>query len=125
VTVGTLLDKNLLDLQDRALWPSSNSGKPYWGATWLGGVERLVGQEPGLLKAKDGPGSTPLMLASFKGHVGVVRCLLDKGAAIDERSDLGCTALWFACLMGRFPVIRLLVEGGADPTIAEEKARRP
>jgi ankyrin repeat protein len=53
-----------------------------------------------------------LMHASSKGHVGVVRCLVDKGAAIIEREDSGHTALWFSCNEGHLPVVRLLLERG-------------
>jgi hypothetical protein len=46
-------------------------------------VERLVAGEPGLLDATGGGlGLTPLIWAAQEGHVGVVRLLLDKGAAI-------------------------------------------
>jgi hypothetical protein len=91
-------------------------------------VQRLVGQDPALLNARpeDGPHRmTPLMLASEKGHVGVVRWLLDQGAAINESTGRDwspeyrrLTALWLACDEGRTPVVKLLLERGADPSIA-------
>jgi hypothetical protein len=61
------------------IWHAARAGD-------VGEVERLVGQDPGLLNARDGIGFTPLMLASRRGHVGVVRFLLDKGAAVNETS---------------------------------------
>jgi uncharacterized protein len=118
-------------------------------------VERLVGEDPGLLNASDARGWTPLRLASAEGHVGVVRwlldqvmmmtmmmmvmmmvmvmmmtmmmmvmmmvmvmvvTLLDQGAAIEWQCDAGLTALFSACDFGRTPVVRLLLETGADPT---------
>jgi ankyrin repeat protein len=81
-------------------------------------VERFLGQDPGLLDARDGGGRTPLLFASAGGHVGVVRLLVDRGAALDERDAHGWTALWYASCDGRNPVVRLLLEGGGDPTIA-------
>jgi hypothetical protein len=70
-----------------------------WGAAEagdLGEVERQLGHDPGLLNAKDDEGFTPLMIASYGGHVGVVRLLLDKGAALDEQDREGRTpkAVW-------------------------------
>jgi ankyrin repeat protein len=91
----------------------------------LGEVERLVGQDPGLLDAKGGGGCTPLNLASLWGKEGVVRWLLDKGAAVEGRSDFGATALWSACCSIRPLVVKLLLERGADPTIARSEGSTP
>jgi ankyrin repeat protein len=99
-----------------------------WRAAFQGDldeVEGLVGQDPGLLEARDGHAHTPLMWASMKGHVCVVRWLLDKGAAINGRDDSGLTAVWFACSYGHLPVVRLLVERGADPTGALDRHSTP
>jgi ankyrin repeat protein len=101
----------------------------------------LVGQDPGLLDALDDNGTTPLMVASLDGHIGVVRWLLDKGAALDVRtsaeddddnSDVddddhegGYTALWLASWRGHLPVARLLLERGADATIATDGGSTP
>jgi ankyrin repeat protein len=84
----------------------------------VGEVERLLGQDPGLLDAGGQHGMTPLMFASRGGHVRVVRWLVDKGAAINEHYRDGRTALWFACFQGRAPVVRWLVEKGADASIS-------
>jgi ankyrin repeat protein len=82
-------------------------------------VQRLVGQDPGLLNAKyGGVGFTPLIAASMGGHVNVARWLVDKGAPVDEQTDRGWTAMWCASFAGQAPAVRLLVEEGADPTIA-------
>jgi ankyrin repeat protein len=92
----------------------------------LAEVERLVGQDSGLLNARGGDlAQTPLMEASSGGHVGVVRWLLDRGATIDEQSSFGCTALFLASYKDRSPVVRLLVERGADPTIASNPGMTP
>jgi uncharacterized protein len=88
-------------------------------------MERLVGQDPGLLDARDRMGWTPLLYVSEDGNMGVVRWLLDKGAAINEREDTGSTALWQACSRGLAPVVRLLLERGADPAIANNRSSTP
>jgi ankyrin repeat domain-containing protein 50 len=86
-----------------------------WGAAWAGDlaeVQRLVGQDPGLLNAERGFYScTPLISASHGGHVAVVRWLLDQGAACGAAL---CWAIW----RGRPLVVRLLLDRGADPTVA-------
>jgi uncharacterized protein len=94
----------------------------------LGKVKRQVRRDPGLVNAKDEFGSTALMLAAEEGHVKVIRCLLDKGAAINERCDMsGATALWFSCSGDGEDArtVRLLLERGADPTIADHLCRTP
>jgi ankyrin repeat protein len=83
----------------------------------LGELERLVGQDPGLLNAKNVSGYTPLIFASSEGRVEVVRWLLHKGAAVNEQDHHGITALNIASVKDRAPVVKLLLEGGGDPTI--------
>jgi ankyrin repeat protein len=91
----------------------------------LAEMERLVGQDSGLLDATDGLNPvTPLMIASRRGHVGLVRWLLDKGAPVDKMCD-GKSALGLACYEGFAPVLRLLLERGADPTIPYYGAATP
>jgi uncharacterized protein len=100
------------------IWEAAREGD-------LAEVQRLVGHDPGLLNATDGGGMTPLICASDWGHVGVVRWLLDQGAAIDEWDDEGGTALGLACYNADTPVVRLLLDRGADPTIADEGGSTP
>jgi hypothetical protein len=99
------------------IWRAAQAGD-------LGEVERLVGQDPGLLNAKD-HGMTPLMHASGRGHVGVVQWLLDQGAAVNKRGYDGMTALLCACDGGRAAVAMLLMEKGADPTITDDHGSTP
>jgi ankyrin repeat protein len=68
---------------------------------------------------------TPLLFASEEGHVSVVRWLMDQGVATDERTLGGWTAWRSACCFGRLPVVRLLMERGADPTIAAHNGSTP
>jgi ankyrin repeat protein len=101
------------------IWEAAKAGD-------MGVVERLVGEDPGLLNARTTDfGMTPLMWASAEGHVGVARWLVDKWSAINGRSTKSCTALWYACARGHAPVVRLLLAKGADPTIALQVAVTP
>jgi ankyrin repeat protein len=86
----------------------------------LSEVQRLIGQEPRMLDAFDGTVHTPLMHASTTGHVRVVQWLLDQGASINHQHKFyRATALWCGCHQGCLPVVKLLLERGADPTLAE------
>jgi uncharacterized protein len=96
-----------------SIWDAAKAGD-------LAELERLVGQDPDLLNAKEiRLGMTPLMVAAREGHVRLVRWLLDKGAAINAPAKGGSTALWLACSSGHHPVVRLMLERGADSTIVE------
>ena len=47
------------------------------------------------LEKKNKIGDTALILASYHGHVEVVKALLDAGAKVDEKNDKGYTAIDF------------------------------
>jgi hypothetical protein len=102
------------------IWQTATDGD-------LDEVQQLVGQDPGLMNGKDDYGRTPLMLACSEGHAEVSRWLVDQGAAINERDDDSETALGCACACdgGSLPVVRLLMEEGADPTIADGQGSTP
>jgi ankyrin repeat protein len=67
---------------------------------------------------------TPLMDAASEGRLEIVRSLLVK-ATINRRYNHGETALSRACFMGYEGVVRALLEGGADPTIANNSGITP
>jgi ankyrin repeat protein len=57
--------------------------------------------------------------------MGVVRWLLDEGAAVNKANEHGDTALILACWNAHLAVVRLLLERGADPTIANREGWTP
>jgi ankyrin repeat protein len=61
---------------------------------------------------------TPLMFDSQAGHLGVVRWLLDAGAAMDEVANVMWTALALASKSGHPPVVRCCWIGGPTPAPA-------
>jgi ankyrin repeat protein len=79
----------------------------------LSEVQRLVGQDAGLLNARSEINRwTPLIVASVEGHVEVVRWLLDQNAAMHEGNVFGFTALFVASCNGHTAVVRLSWRGG-------------
>jgi ankyrin repeat protein len=94
-----------------SIWHAAKAGD-------LAEVKRLVGLDPGLLNAGDGPAfqKTPLMWASEKGHVGV-------RWTINEQDSVGRNAIWYACCCGRHPPVRLLLERGLIPRSSIAGAR--
>ena len=78
--------------------------------------------------ARNGEGWTPLMAASFKGHVNIIRYLFDitgGTSGINAVKDDGETALCLACHGGHAEVVRLLLDAGSDPTKARADGMTP
>ncbi len=56
---------------------------------------------------------SPLHWASYNGHEGVTRLLLEAGAAVEAKNDRGWTPLHCAAYNGHRGAIRALLEAGA------------
>ncbi len=67
----------------------------------------------------------PLGTAAFVRSVRLARLLLDAGADVNGRGAGGFTALHSAAQNGDEELVRLLLERGADPSIAAADGRRP
>jgi ankyrin repeat protein len=75
-------------------------------------------------------GGTALIPASDRGHVGVVRELLETDIDVDHVNRLGWTALLEAVILGdggpaHQEIVRMLVDGGADVSIADRDGVTP
>ena len=73
---------------------------------------------------------TALIAAAHLGHVEPVRTLIEAGAPLDHVNNLGWTALMEAVVLGDGGadyrrVVRLLVEAGADTSIADRDGVTP
>ncbi|HET9938054.1 MAG TPA: ankyrin repeat domain-containing protein [Gaiella sp.] len=73
-------------------------------------------------------GGTALIPAADRGHVETVRRLLRTEIDVDHVNDLGWTALLEAVLLGdggaaHTEIVRLLVDAGADVSIADREGR--
>ncbi|MCP3920709.1 MAG: hypothetical protein GY711_34720 [bacterium] len=78
--------------------------------------------------AVDSSGRTALHYAaqcSLPGSLDVARRLLDAGVALDARDSCGETALHEAVRSAGEGMVRLLLERGADPSVAEESGSTP
>ena len=69
--------------------------------------------------------STPLINAANGGYIEYARMLLERGAAIDARGQLGRTALHWAIMEGHHEAVRLLLEHGADVNVRDESGYTP
>lgn len=74
-------------------------------------------------------GMTPLMCASCKGHVAVVRVLAQhmsqEGLGLEQRDAQASTALHWATINGHADVIRLLLKNGAQATCRDVWGNTP
>ena len=75
-------------------------------------VAELVKQRGIRLDARNAAGDSALMLASLRGHAGVVDQLLKAGAAFDHE---GWNPLLYAAFEGRAAIAGLLLDKGANP----------
>lgn len=85
------------------------------------------GADVGSLDSYNGIG---LIRASDRGHVRIVERLLQTETDVDHVNNLGWTALLEAIILGEgdarhTEVVRLLVEGGADPSIPDGEGVTP
>lgn len=64
-------------------------------------------------------GWSPLLLATFnnKNAPALIALLLKAGAGVNHQNHAGVTALHFACLIGNPESVRVILAGGANPTL--------
>jgi ankyrin repeat protein len=86
-----------------------------WGLDKM--VARLIEDNPTLLNAANEYGWTSLMLACSRGHISLVKWLIDQGVDLNQRDLDGFTALTHAACgrKGKTEVVALLLKHGADP----------
>ena len=66
-------------------------------------------------ESKDGAfDQTPLAWAVGNGHKAAVKLLLEKGADVESKNDIGETPLLLATWSGDEAIVKLLLEKGAE-----------
>jgi ankyrin repeat protein len=85
-------------------------------------VKSMLNRKPRLLNEYAPDGFQPIGLASFFGHVEVVRFLLESGAEVNSSSQnrLKVTPLNSAAAGRHYEIAMLLLERGANPNIRQE-----
>ncbi|KAF0717090.1 Aste57867_2499 [Aphanomyces stellatus] len=99
---------NSIDEIGRALWNAAQGG-------YLANVRRLLDGVyfEGYIDWQDKDGWTPLYIASWNGHMDVVKLLLTKGANVNHAEKDGWTPLYIASMYGRVAIVTLLLANGA------------
>jgi ankyrin repeat protein len=81
---------------------------------------------------RDSKGRHLLAVSAFCGCDDVVKFLLSQmkqslsiAYLLNEKDDAGCTALWLAARTGNLKMVELLIDAGADESIADDEGLAP
>lgn len=85
-------------------------------------VAELLKQRGIKLNARNSAGDSALMLAALRGFTEIAGQLLNAGAAFDHP---GWNPLLYAAFEGRLPIVRLLLEKGANPNVLAPNQTTP
>lgn len=107
-------DRRLLNKPDKnmrsVLWHSANLGQQKV-------ISALLKNKSIDLNQKDINGYTPLARAVLKGHVNIVRQLINRDARLDILTKENNSLLMLAVLPGKAKLTKLLLDKGIDPNI--------
>ena len=103
--------------------------KPIHHAAYNGDLEKvkeIIDRDPNEINVQDSRGFTPLHLASGKGHIEIVKFLLNHGADIESEIFDGETPLLIAArfaINGKYETIKTLLEHGAKVNHKDKDGR--
>ncbi|KAL5590166.1 hypothetical protein FOBRF1_013723 [Fusarium oxysporum] len=78
-------------------------------------VKRLYDKYRGLLRVNNKEGQTALHYAARRGHVEIAEFLIAEGIDVNRCDSQKRTALHLAAGQGSYPVVKMLLQGGALP----------
>ncbi|WP_310372501.1 ankyrin repeat domain-containing protein [Rhodoferax ferrireducens] len=113
---NTLLDWPKIEVETR----TAKDESPLMIAALAGELEicqKLIAKGADVNKT----GWTPLHYAATRGHIEVIRLLLENSAYIDAASPNATTPLMMAAQYGTTAAVKLLLEEGADATLKNQR----
>ncbi|KAJ7589318.1 Pfs, NACHT and ankyrin domain protein [Mycena floridula] len=116
---------NVVHAAHRGDWPT---GQTVHILAWLGLghiLELLLSQDVTHVMDIDRRGCTPLICAAEKGHIDIVKLLLEKNADSNICDKDQHTPLSYAAPWGHIDIVKLLLEKNADPNICDKDQRTP
>jgi ankyrin repeat protein len=63
------------------------------------------------------------MGVSFKGYENIAKLLIDHNANVNVKNYNGATALIYATMFKKIPILNLLLNNGADTSIKDDSGR--
>jgi ankyrin repeat protein len=72
--------------------------------------KKLFAEDPNALTIVDNNKDTALHLAAMKGHVSIIKFLLEQGANIDAKDKFGATPLHLAAITAQAPAVKYLLD---------------
>ena len=96
---------------------TSKTDDDIWSAAKSGNIEAVMkhisaGND---INIRSVSGATPLIAASTGGQTEIIRLLIEKGADVNLREDVGgSTALLAAAFFGHTEIVEMLIDKGAD-----------
>ncbi|MFC1725192.1 ankyrin repeat domain-containing protein [candidate division KSB1 bacterium] len=76
-------------------------------------VKKLLENDPELINSRDESKATPLYYAAWRGHLDIVKLLIDKGANVNIRQQYGFTPIGRAISSDHNEIARFLIDNGA------------
>lgn len=105
------------------IWGKRFEKKVHWGGInnllkYL--EEHMMFDAPLTSGSARSDGDTPLHIASVWGDIGALKLLLDAGADVNAKGDMGCTSLYNAISWGHKRSVELLLQYRATPYDSNE-----